>query len=478
MTSTIDHSLLDLRATVGCDVILPGEPGYELGRRVWNADVDRRPAAIVRCRDAADVSAALTWSLRHGYEVTVRGGGHNLAGTAVIDGAVMLDTGAIRDIVFDTAAGTVTVGAGGQWGDVDRAGQDLGVTVPAGVVSHTGVAGLTLGGGIGYLSRMHGMTVDHLVAATIVVADGSILQVSDTEHADLFWALRGAGHNYGVVTSFTFRYVELPGPATVRIALFPAEDRARILRFFREWGPSAPEQVTTYVRLYDCPPYWSQVPTAHRGRPIVSVATVHYGDPAAEPALTEEMFAQAEPVFMSVRSIPHALLQHSTDDEFRYGVRHYWKHVYLESLADTVIDTVIDWVDCYPGRPLQAAADIAQQVMCPFEVSSGGGAMNRRDNDATAASAPTLAFGANLSADFEIEEEKAPLVEWVQGFADALIPYQGGTYINFASVQGDEEVARLAYGDKYDRLVAVKRRYDPDNVFRRGLVDLAPSPAA
>ncbi|ROO86993.1 FAD/FMN-containing dehydrogenase [Actinocorallia herbida] len=471
-------SIEDLSAAVTCRVILPGETGYDLERRVWNADVDRRPAAIVKCRDADDVSQALTWAVGHGFEITVRGGGHNLAGTSVIDGAVLLDTGPMKDVLFDTEAGTVTVGAGCRWGDVDRPAADLGVAVPAGVVSHTGVAGLTLGGGAGYLSRMYGMTVDHLVAATVVVADGRILRVSETEHPDLFWALRGAGHNYGVATSFTFRYVPLPGEATVRIALFATDDRAKVLRFFRDWSVTAPDNVSTYARLYKCPAYWSQVPTAHRETEILSVATVFYGDPAEEEAVTAPMFAQAEPVYRSLRTIPHVTLQHATDDEFRYGVGHYWKHVFLEALSDDVIDLAIDWADRYPGRSLQAHANIAHQVMCPFEVIGGGGAMARRDREATAAGSHFMPFSANIGADFEFAEEKPPLLDWARGFADALAPHQGGTYVNFASVQGDADAARAVYGDKYDRLVAVKRAYDPRNVFHRGLVDLAPEGAA
>lgn len=477
MTTVSRDPALGLRDALSSEVIFPGEPGYERGRRVWNADADRRPAAIVKCRTAQEVSSALLWCVEHGAEVTVRGGGHNVAGTAVVDGAVMLDVSPMREVVFDTAAGTVTVGGGCHWGEVDRLGADLGVAVPAGAVSHTGVAGLTLGGGIGYLSRLFGMTVDYLVGATIVVADGSILQVSETEHPDLFWALRGAGHNYGVVTSFTFRYVPLPGEATIRLALYRAEDRAEVLRYFRDWAVAAPDHVTGYARLYRCPPYWSQVPTAYRGTPVLSVATVHYGDPAAEAELTAPMFARAEPVFSSVRTVPHVRLQHSSDDEFRHGIGHYWKHVYLGALSDEVIDLAIEWTDRYPGRSLQTYSDIVQQVMCPFEVSVGGGALDRRDQNATAASSPALPFGANIAADFEFTEEKPELVEWVRGFADALIPYQGGTYINFTSIQGDEEIARQVYGAKYDRLAAVKRAYDPDNVFRRGLVDLSTKPA-
>jgi FAD/FMN-containing dehydrogenase len=472
MTTHLDtRPLSALLDAVECDVLLPGDSGYDQARRVWNADIDRRPAAIVRCRDAEDAATALTWCISNNVPLTVCSGGHNLAGTSVADGAVMISLALLDSIEFDTDASTVTVGAGCRWGDVDRPASELDVAVPAGVVSHTGVAGLTLGGGFGYLSRMHGATIDHLVEAEVVVADGRILTVNQDQHPDLFWALKGAGHNYGIVIKFVFRYVPLPGLATVRQALYAADDRKSILRFFREWSLDAPTNVTTYIRLFRCPPYWSQVPAAHRGKPVISVATVFYGDADTEPDVTAPMFAQADPVYESLRTIPHVTLQHSTDDEFRYGLSHYWKHQYLPDLPDEVLDIALEWADRYPGRPLNASASIAHQVMCPFEFIAGTREPRDSSNDALGEAATP--FSANIGADWEFAEEKDELVRWARDFNAALQPYQQGTYINFTSVQGDEELARAVYGDKYDRLVAVKRAYDPGNAFKRGLVDLA-----
>jgi FAD/FMN-containing dehydrogenase len=461
----------ELAAARPCVVLGPEDVEYDQARRVWNADIDRLPAAIIRCTSAQDVSAALTWCVARSVPVTVRSGGHNLAGTSVADGAVLLDTALINHVQFDTDARTVTVGAGCRWGDVDRPASELDVAVPAGVVSHTGVAGLTLGGGSGYLARMFGATVDFVEEIEVVVADGRILRTSAEAYPDLFWALKGAGHNFGVATEFVFRYVDLPGEATVRQALYGADDRAMLLERFATWGLDAPRNVGTYVRLLRAPEYWSQIPAAHRGQPILSVATVTYGDPELEPELTAGMFAGVEPIWTSLRTIPHVTLQHATDDEFRYGVSHYWKHAFIQEVTPEAIALMIEHADAYPGRALNSSAFIAHQLMCPFEMIAGSRTPRDDSNDSTAGvGAP---FGANIGADWEYPGEKAPLVAWAKEFDAALLPYQAGTYVNFASDAGDEAVARSVYGAKYERLVAVKREYDPGNVFARGLVDLS-----
>jgi len=462
--------MTSLRDAVECEVVLPGEPGYESLRHVWNADIDQHPIAIVRCRTAQDAASALRWCLEENAPLTVRGGGHNLAGTAVADGSVLIDTGLMRDVTVDTEARTLTVGAGCRWGDVDRAAEPYNVALPAGVVSHTGVAGLTLGGGIGYLSRMFGATVDHLREVEIVTADGEIRRVNKDVEPDLFWALKGAGHNFGIATQFVYDYVDLPGLATVRLALFPADRRREILQQFRDRGPAMPDNVTTYVRLYRCPEYWSQVPREHRGRPIVSVATVTYGDPALEPALTAEMFDHGEPLYASVRSIPHVTLQHSTDDEFRYGLRHYWRHVSLRELPDELIDRAISFADEYPGRSLNSSSFITHQVMCPFELIAGKLTPRDHSNDST--TGIHSRWAGNIGADWEYPDERPELVAWVKRFSAAIAQWESGSYINFTSEHSDALGARAIYGDKYDRLVRVKAAYDPDNVFDHGLIDL------
>ncbi len=463
-----------LRGVLGCPVVLPGDTGYDRARRVWNADIDRYPAAIVQCRTAQDVSRALTWCLGQGLEITVRGGGHNLAGTAVIDGAVLLDTGAMRAVSFDHAAGTVTVGAGARLGDLDRACAEHAVVVPAGTVSHTGVAGLTLGGGMGYLARMYGLTTDHLVSVQIVVADGRILTASDEENPELFWALRGAGHNFGVAVSLTYRYIPFTLKCNVRQAFYATDDRKAVLQYFRDWSYDAPDNVTTYARTVLVPEYWSVVPSAHRGTNIVSVATIHWGDAEEEERSTAGMFGSATPIWATSYRVPHLDVQHACDDDFRYGIRRYWKNGLLNEFPDEAIDTVLHWSDRYPGVPLQASSTIAPHFACPYQLFPRGGQASRVDPMATAVGDRLEAkFMSSAGAEWEFEAEGPELVDWTQAFDEAMSPYKNGTYINFTSVAGDEAAARYAYGEKYDRLVAVKKEFDPDNVFRRGLVDLS-----
>lgn len=473
-TSATQADIAGLKNAVDCPVILPGERHYDLQRHVWNADIDRNPLAIVSCRTAQDVSRALTWCLENGFEVTVRGGGHNLAGTAVIDGAVLLDTGPMKDVSFDHAAGTVTAGAGCRLGDLDRACAEHGVVVPAGTVSHTGVAGLTLGGGTGYLSRMFGLTTDHVVEVEFVVADGRILTVNENEHPELFWAVRGAGHNYGIATKFTFKYTPFTLKANVRQAFYVGEDRKRVLQHFRDWSYDAADNVVTYARTVEVPEYWSVVPAKYRGSQVVSVATIHWGDAEEGRRLTDGMMGAGSPVWSTEYQVPHVELQGACDDDFRYGVRRYWKNSMLNEFPDEAIDTVLKWSDAYPGRPLQARSTIAPHFACPYQLYPRGGQAARVDPMATSTSDRTSAkFMASAGAEWEFPSEAPELMDWVSAFDAEMDPYKNGTYINFTSVAGDESAARYAYGDKYDRLVAVKREYDPHNVFRRGLVDLS-----
>ena len=472
--NTTPAAIAALRSAVACPVLVVGDLGYERARHVWNADIDRYPVAILRPTTAREVATGLVWARDHGVGVTVRGGGHNLAGTAVADGALMIDLRDLSSISYDHSAGTVTVGGGAALGDLDRANAIQGVTVPAGTVSHTGVGGLTLGGGNGYLSRLHGMTVDHLRSVELVTADGRILNASENENPDLFWALRGAGHNYGVATSFTFAYLPYLLTANVRQAFYAADSRADVLQFFRDWSyDQAPDDVTTYARLVEAPPYWSALPVENRGKPVLSVATIHWGEPDAEQAATAPMFAQAKPIWETAYRLPHLELQHACDDDFRHGLKHYWRAGNLVSFPDSAIDTAIEFSDSYPGRPLQASSTIAPHFTCPFQFFPRGGATGRVAPEATAVGERNSSkWVSTLGGEWEFDEEREPIVEWTRAFDAEMAQYKDGAYVNFVSDSGGANTARWFYGDKFDRLVAVKRDVDPENVFRNGIVDL------
>lgn len=467
-------SVPDLRRRLACPVLVHGDAGYDRARTLWNTDIDRLPLAIVQPTGAEEVSVAVRWAADHGVGVTVRGGGHNLAGTSVRDGALMIDLTGLDSAIYDHEAGLVTVGGGIRLGGLDRANAAQGVTIPAGTVSHTGVGGLTLGGGNGYLSRLHGLTVDHLVSVQLVTADGRILTVSDDEHPDLFWALRGAGHNYGIAVSFTFRYLPKLFTANVRHEFYAADDREAVLSFFRDWAyDQAPDDVTTYARLVEVPPYWTSFAPEMRGTSVVSIATIHWGEAEDEDRAVSPMFSQAAPIWQRRYRTPHLELQHACDDDFRHGLKHYWRAGNFVDFPDSAVQTAIDFADRYPGRPLQASSTIAPHFTCPFQFFPRGGATGRVAPDATAVGERNSSkWVSTLGGEWEFDDERDAIVEWTRDFDDAMNQYKDGAYVNFLSEASAPSAARWLYGDKYDRLVAVKREYDPTNMFTSGLVDL------
>lgn len=469
-TASVTH----LRMRLSCPVLVQGDPGYDRARTLWNTDIDRHPFAVVQPDDAEQVAVAVRWAADAGIGVTVRGGGHNLAGTSVRDGALMIDLRSLASATYDHEAGQVTVGGGILLGGLDRANAAQGVTLPAGTVSHTGVGGLTLGGGNGYLSRLYGLTVDHLVSVTLVTADGRILCVSEDEHPDLFWALRGAGHNYGIAVAFTFRYIPRLFTANVRHEFYATDDREKVLAFYRDWAyDQAPDEVATYARLVEVPPYWTSFEPSARGTQVLSIATIHWGDAEEEDAAVSPMFAQARPIWQRRYRTPHLELQHACDDDFRHGVKHYWRAGNLVDFPDAAIQTAIDYSDRYPGRPLQASSTIAPHFTCPFQFFPRGGATGRVAPEATAVGERnTSKWVSTLGGEWEFGDEREAIVEWTRAFDEAMNPYKDGAYVNFLSEASAPSAARWLYGDKYERLVAVKREYDPTNMFSSGLVDL------
>jgi FAD/FMN-containing dehydrogenase len=466
-----------LRALLDCPVIAQGEAGYDRARSLWNADIDRRPLAAVQPTTAAEVATAVRWAATNDVPVTVRGGGHNLAGTAVRDGALLIDLRRMQAATYDRERGTVTLQGGASLGALDRANTIQGVTVPAGTVSHTGVAGLVLGGGNGYLSRLHGMTVDHLIEVELVTADGRIVKASEDENAELFWALRGAGHNFGVATSFTFRYLPKLFTANVRHAFYATDDRKSVLQFFRDWSyDGAPDDVTTYARLVELPPYWTSVQPGDRGSQVVSIATIHWGEADDEDAATAGMFDQAEPIWERRYRIPHIELQHLCDDDFRHGLKHYWRAGNIVEFPDEAIDTALHYADTYPGRPLQASSSIAPHFLCPFQFFPRGGATGLVAPEATAVGERnTSKWVSTIGGEWEYDDEREAIVDWTREFDAEINRYRDGAYVNFISDTMAPDAGRWVYGEaKWARLQAIKREFDPTNMFNTGLVNLLP----
>ena len=457
MTRTIDRDVTTLRATTAGTVLLPGDDGYDDARSVWNGDIDRRPAVIVRCTGPDDVAAALQHAQEEGLEVAVRGGGHGYWGAAVPEGGLMIDLSPIHHVVVDPGAQRVRVGGGATLGEMDAATQEHGLAVPAGTVSHTGVGGLTLGGGWGWLSRVHGLTIDNLESAQVVLADGRFVRASADSHPELFWALRGGGGNFGVVTEFEFRLHPV-GPLVQFAMLFVEQDRAAdALRAARDVPGRIARSVSPGIACVTAPPA-PFVPPEHHFAPVVAMILIGFGSVEEHAAAVATARAELRPLFEVVTPMPYVALQQMLDEGAAWGTRAYTKGLYLDEFPDEAVETLAARL---PGR----RSPHSQVLVFPF----GGGAIADVADDATA-------FGGSRSMRFVIAiecmagdgETFAHDRQWVRDTWNALRPraVHGGAYVNLmAEFEGDS--LRDTYGAaKFDRLRAVKAEYDPGNVFR------------
>jgi FAD/FMN-containing dehydrogenase len=430
---------------------------YDTARAVWNGAVDRRPRLIARCSGTADVAAAVRFARDHDLEIAIRGGGHNVAGTASCDDGIVIDLSAMRAVWVDPTGSTVRVQGGALWSDVDHETQAHGLATTGGIVGHTGVAGLTLGGGIGFLMRKHGLAVDNLLAAEVVTADGSIIRASAHEHPDLFWALRGGGGNFGVVTTFQFALHPV-GPTVMAGPIFwAADDTTDVLRFYREFIADAPDELGTVVRLGTVPPV-PDIPEDLHWRPAVAIDCCYAGAVDDGEQAVQALHRVGTPLVDLLQPRSYAGHQCALDDTYLHGWHYYWKATNLVGLSDDVIGVVAEHAYA-AGSPRSYAA------MFHF-----GGAVARVPRDATAYTARDVAHNIIIDAVWLPEEAGDHSVEetaWARGFLHALQPHrEGGVYVNFLDSDDDPRRTREAYGDQvYERLVEVKTKYDPDNAF-------------
>jgi FAD/FMN-containing dehydrogenase len=446
--------LEELRRHFAGTLLRPGIDGYEEGRRVWNADIDRRPALIARCANAADVQAALRFARDRGSPVSVRGGGHGVAGWAVCDGGVMLDLSGMRRVTLDSARGRVRADAGVVLGELDATTQAAGLAVPAGIVTHTGIAGLTLGGGIGWLMRAHGLTSDNLVGADVVLPDGRVVRADDEHDPELLWGLRGGGGNFGVVTSFEYR-VHPMGPEVVAGAVFyRGEDAADVLHAYQAAAATAPDGLTTIVNLRHAAPLPFLPPELH-GRPVAVVAMCHAGGDRRRAERDMAPFRSlARPLVDVVMPKPFAEHQSMFDASVPWGWSYYWKSRYLGPLSEPAIDTLVDhaW-----------AHDSPRSYLIMFHM---GGAIRRLTDDDSAFTGRSAEYALNINAVWTDPSDRAAQVAWARATFAATEPFEHGVYVNFLGDEGQERV-REAYGEeKFARLRVLKGRYDPDNVLR------------
>ena len=456
--SALTNSLLALSNRLAGRLVLPGDEDYEQLRGVWNGMIDRYPAAIAQCADAADVQAALEVVRTFELPVAIRGGGHNVAGFATCDDGLVIDLSPMRSVTVDVDEMTVRAGGGARWGDVDAATQQFGLATPGGVVSDTGIAGLTLGGGFGYLSGKFGLASDNLVSADVVTADGRLLTASETENPDLFWALRGGGGNFGVVTSFTYRLHRFGPEAYVMMTFHDAAgDRAKhVLEAYRDFVEQAPDEMAPLAVLGTFPPT-EHFPAELHGKTFVLLLGMYVG-PAER---GEEAFAPlrelATPLLDASGRMPYVNAQKLLDEDYpARTMRYYWKSAYMDSLPDDAIDVIVEHARQQPSP--YSTTDI-------WHVS---GAVTRVPAGATAFAARRTAYLLNPEANWFDAGDDQENMQWVRRTLDAVQAYTGsGRYLNFPGFHEEgEKVVRESFGANFARLAAVKLKYDPLNLFR------------
>jgi FAD binding domain/Berberine and berberine like len=446
--------LEELRPQLRGSITTPEDPGYDAARTVYNAMIDRRPAVIVQCRDVADVIACVRFAGQHGLEIAVRGGGHNAGGLGVWDGALVIDLGAMRSTTVDPTQGTVRVDGGCTWGDVDHATVAFGMATPSGIVSSTGVGGLSLGGGIGYLARRFGLTVDNLLAADVVLADGSLVVADESHHSDLFWAIRGGGGNFGVVTSFTFRChpigengVIIGGPV-----LYDLDDTAEVMRWYRELLPSLPVELNGWLGLLTIPS-GAPFPEELWGRKSCGIVWCYTGphDQADEVLASVKEFGS--PLLVGLQPMPFTALQSAFDGLYPAGLQWYWRADFFNEISDDSIDVHREFGDKLP-------TGLSSMHLYPID-----GAASRVAEDATAFAYRDGGWAGVIVGVDPDPANTGAISEWTRSYWDALHPHSaGGAYVNFMMDEGADRV-RASYRGNYDRLSRIKTTYDSDNAF-------------
>jgi FAD/FMN-containing dehydrogenase len=440
------------KATLRGPVLLPGDPGYDEARSIWNGMIDRRPAMIVRCAGTADVVAAVGFARENGLPLAVRGGGHNIAGSALCDDGLVIDLSGMRDVHVDPRSRLAWVGGGALLSDVDHETQSCGLAVPLGINSTTGAGGLTLGGGFGWLSRMYGLSVDSLVGAEIVTADGKRHWASAQDEPDLFWAIRGGGGNFGVVTLFQFALHPVGPEVTAGLVVFPATQGQEVMRRYRDLVDVLPDELSVWAVLRQAPPLPFLPPEVH-GSGIVALALFSpQGMQAVAPVL-ERIRGFGQVLGEHVGAMPYTAWQKIFDPLLAPGARNYWKSHNFTRLSDEAIDVVLRYAGSVPTPH------------CEIFLGLIGGKANTLPPDATAYPHRNVQFAMNVHGRWLDPADDARVIGWSREFFAAAAPHAAGSvYINFLT---QDEGARIheAYGANYARLLAIKQRYDPDNLF-------------
>jgi FAD/FMN-containing dehydrogenase len=443
-----------LRASIRGELVLPSDDAYETARRVWNAFIDKRPALIARCTGVTDVVRAVEFAQKHRLSVAVRGGGHNVAGLGTCDGGIVIDLSAMRGIALDLVRRRATAQPGATWGDLDHETQAYGLATTGGMVSTTGIAGLTLGGGIGWLMRKHGSACDNLLAAEVVTAGGRVVRASADENSDLFWGIRGGGGNFGIVTSFEFRLHPV-GPMIIGGPIFyPADQAGELLGFYGEWVKGVPDELTTAVSLATAPaaPF---LPTSIHGKRVAAVVVCFAGELRDAAAVLRPLREFGSPVADLICPMSYEAIQTSVDSDWGPGAHNYFKSAYMERMDDAAIETILRW----HARVESPLSEIHLHHM--------GGAVARVAEGETAFGHRSAPYLLNVLARWTDPARSQANIDWVRNTYASMTPFgTGGVYVNFLGQEGDDRVRAAYGGDTYGRLVKLKNTYDPTNLFR------------
>lgn len=453
MTSVDRHAVDEFGASLRGQLIRPDDSAYDEARAVWNGSIDRHPALIARCAGVADVIDAVRFARRFGLTVAVRSGGHSFPGLSVCDDGLVIDLSLMKGIRVDPGNRTVRAQAGVRLGELDRETQAFGLAVPAGIVTHTGLAGLTLGGGIGWLMRKYGLTIDNLLSVDLVAADGDLVKASAQENIDLFWGVRGAGGNFGIVTEFEFRLQQVGPTVLAGPIMWPMEDSADVLRFYRDWIAEVPDELTTVVVHRKAAPSPMLPPELH-GRPIVTVICCYAGEVEDGERVVRPLKAFGTPLIDLCSSKPFVQHQAMFDASFPEGWWYYFRACDVATLTDDVIDITAEH-----------AAKISSPLTA-FPIFHLGGEVARVGDEEAAFNGRTAGHTFNINATTLTQDGFDDEREWARNLWSALEPYHRGVYVNFLMDEGQQRIHDAYGAEKYDRLRTLKRKWDPDNFFR------------
>jgi FAD/FMN-containing dehydrogenase len=447
------HLKSRLTAAIRGDVLSPGDQGYDEARAVWNARFDRRPDLIARCLDAGDVSSAIQFAREQNLPLSVKGGGHDYAGNTVAEGGLLIDLGPMKAVEVDVPGRRVTVGAGCTWRDVDEATQPHGLATTAGTVSTVGVSGFTLGGGLGWLARKHGLAADNLLGADVVTASGEVVRADETHNPDLFWAIRGGSGNFGVVTSFELALHEVGPDVLAGQVIYPAERAPELLRFFRDRFRDAPDELMCFPFFLRIPPL-ELFPEEVHGKLVLDFVLFYAGSVEEGENALAPFRELGDPIMDAVFPQPYLTLQQSFDAGMAKGNRWFSRSHHLDALTDEAIDDLIGHLDPFPGE------------FTAVYFGPGGGAVGRAAPDATAYPHRASAFELHIFPGWLAASRDEEIMDWAQRLFDVMTPHaNGGVYVNLLG-DGEEDRVGAAYRDNFGRLRELKAKWDPENLFR------------